>query len=199
MRHRTSIVVGAIAATVLLAAPLRAQQGDSVTFRRGQWGAEFTGGSDFTSLGVLRLLSPSHALVLDGALAFNSSTTKSGANAQEGDSDSFSIQVRLGSRWYRPVVPTVKQFATIGVFAGGSSGSNDSAVGTIDVNEKTVGAFANLGAVWFPAQRLSLGASWEANTAYVHRKVNAATASESTTSGVAGRLFLGRLAVALYF
>jgi hypothetical protein len=38
---------------------------DSMVFRRGQWAAQFSGGSGFGSLGVLKFRSPTRPLLLD--------------------------------------------------------------------------------------------------------------------------------------
>ena len=99
IRESVSALVGLVATLILaMATPAGAQQVDSLPFRAGQWGAEFTA-ADFRGVGVLRFTSPRHAWLIDVQGRF---TRQSGDADQiekfEVVTDSDALQLRVGWR-----------------------------------------------------------------------------------------------------
>lgn len=153
--------------TIFFAIPTAAQSApDSLSFRRGQWGAEFGVGTHASSLGVLRFLSPRRALVLDGTTQYSRMTRDPSIKVTD-----QSLDLRIGLRTLRAVAPRVRQYFTVGVsggvnrqsqrqeyeFSGTTSQFNTTSRST------SQGAFANLGGLWLVNAHLALGANWEAS------------------------------------
>jgi hypothetical protein len=197
MRWKIGTVV---ALAIVLARPLHAQQAaDSLGFRRGQWGAEFTAGTEAQSLGVLWFRSPRLALVLDGS---------GGSNTSERDetfsSTSRNVDARLGLRWFREVAPRVRQYFTVGVTGGvrrdrqERAASDFAPAGETSVRINNSGAFANVGGMWMANRHLALGANWEAS--YIRSSARETTTT-TTTRTTSDWLTLGRarLVVTLLF
>lgn len=195
MHHRSTILAFSIATSLVALHGAQAQSTDSMTFRPGQWGAEFSAGTQFSSVGVLRFRTARQAWVAD--LAANS-TQLSGATLSDARNTVFSL--RLGSRWFHTVVPRVQQFATVGVLGGASSNKVESIVGiTSTTSGWNVGAFANVGALWFAASRLSLAAAWEASGSYGRLKTSTTNNSEITARQTVFSLGAATLRLGLYF
>jgi len=133
-----------------------AQQVDSLPFRAGQWGAEFTA-ADFRGVGVLRFTSPRHAWLIDVQGRF---TRQSGDADQierfEVVTDSDALQLRVGWRRYGMLAPRVVRhvgFGVLGRYASSEQGSGAFSISPpfwFDASrlDYSVGAFAEVGAQW---------------------------------------------------
>jgi hypothetical protein len=184
-----------LALALLLAAPLGAQARDSAAFRPGQWGAEFNVGSDFGAVGVQRFRTATHALVAD-LTAYVSDASGDGADR----TDLGNAALRLGSRWYRPIAPSVQRFVTVGVLGSVDRAENETDMG-VGNRYTTIGAgaFADVGALWLVLPRLSLGASWEASVTRSRRTDAVAGQAERTTNRTTIVLGQARLRLGLFF
>ncbi len=143
------------------------QATDSLPFRPRQWGTEFSLGSSFSSVGLVRFLSSQHALLLD----FGGSLERASANRTNAPylaSDRTDLRLRVGPRWYRPVAPRVARYVSAGLTTSLSHVRFDvdsvlRAQGYAGEQRGTgLGAFGEIGALWFVTNHLSLGASWNA-------------------------------------
>ncbi len=162
-----------LAATLMLAlaTPAAAQQADTLPFRAGQWGAEFTA-SDFSGVGALRFSSPRNAWLIDvqGRFMRQSGNTSS-LSRFEVVTDADVMQVRLGWRRYGTVAPRVVRHAGVGVLS--TYASSKQSPGAFSVTrpfsldasrvEFSAGVFAEVGAQWLITSNLGLGATWSAN------------------------------------
>lgn len=167
---RLNVFMGLIAlgsCLPLSTARAQAPASDSIGFRAGQWGAEFSlgnGSLNTTGAGVLRFQSARRALVLD--MSANVYSQSAGEGSSE---DQSAIRVGLGTRWYRPVTRNVLQSLTLGVLVSRDSRelkrSDPLAVDTRYTSTQG-GAFAELGGSWLVTPQLSLGAAWQGNVRY---------------------------------
>ncbi len=151
-------------------AQTQAQAVDSIVFRAGQWGAEFSLGSgalNSTGAGVLRFTSARRALVLD---------VNGQLSRDTGDGDAKQTQsglrVRLGTRWYRSLSRNVLQSLTVGVLASHDRREwrSSNLIQAPAANTRSTftggGAFAELGGSWMITPQLSLGAAWQGSVQY---------------------------------
>jgi hypothetical protein len=174
-----------------------AQATDSVVFRHGQWGADFSIGGGFAGVGAIRFSSPTRALVLDLLTDYqrtefdNSNGTSSG--------DNVGVQVRLGTRGYRSFGRRLYRLTTFGVSASyrwGQSTVQDTLTNT--QHSLGAGVFADLGASWLVTPQLALGARWGLDVTYNH---DSASGSNGSASADRFGVSLGRIALIgqLYF
>lgn len=173
-----------LSATVLLACafgfPRRAvaqtTAPDSLPFRRGQWAVEFPLNKS-VGIGFLRFGSNRSALQLDARflLAKDKSDASDLGSWEESNR---SVDVRIGRRVYRPLVPKTAILFSVGVAPGWyrRTYSQTSTSGTFSTLAAgwTAGAFAEVGASYFVTPKLSLGALTGASGFY--RFGNARTA-----------------------
>jgi len=138
-------------------------------FRRGQWGAQFSVGSGFSSLGFLKFRSPTRALVLDlrlgGSHRESSFEDSTGSQFLGLDSDAFT-QVRFGWRGYRGGATKVVAHYTFGALAGFDHSAGRTPSSSVDGNSWTWGLFGDLGATYLVTSRFGLGALASASLAY---------------------------------
>jgi hypothetical protein len=187
---------------------LHAQQPDSTTFRRGQWGTEFALGSSYQSLGVLRFATPARAWI--GYLGVSVNDTR---GDDQTNSEGFPVgtsssslrrgEVRVGHRWYRPLADHVAQHLTIGALASSTrQASGPNALPNLEQSESGAGVFADVGALWFVTPRLSLGAAWTTEATFTREKARGGFLPEDATRSTSlTRLRFGQVRVqgALYF
>lgn len=165
-------LIGLVAlSSVLPIFAVRAQEAaDSTGFRTGQWGAEFSLGSNLgspTGVGVLRFHAARRALVLDVA----GEVARQSGNAPLTETLSIA-RLRLGTRWYRPVTRQVLQSLTLGVLMSRDQRTqqhrNMLSGSSTQVRSSLTGGglFAELGANWMVTSHLSLGAAWQGDVLY---------------------------------
>lgn len=208
---RWTAVVGLVAGSAVTGG---AQQADSLPFRTGQWGVEFTA-ADFAGVGALRFLSARNALLFNvqGRI-----TRQSGSNNDNASlhlvNDSDEVQARFGWRRYAPLAPRIVRHVGLGVQA--FRGSSEQQIGSLSTSVLDIplihsitegfGAYAEVGAQWMITRNLSLGASWSASASATRQYQETVTLgqqtprrTERTTTGFTG--LLGPLAVraAIYF
>lgn len=179
---RAALVSVAVATT---ASPLAAQQADTLPFRAGQWGAEFTA-ANFSGVGLLRFSNPHRAWLVDvqGQVTRQSGGTNS-LSSFDVVSDSEALQLRLGRRFYAPVAPRVVRHVGVGVL--GRYASQDARPGAFAVTapfsydesrtDFSGGVFAEVGAQWMITANLGLGAAWSANLQAGRRQVERISAA----------------------
>src|SRR5919198_5666658 len=112
-----------MAALPLLTALLLAQStsSDSLPFHKGQWAAQFQGGTTFASLGFLKFRSRTRALLFDirvqGGHGEQSRTDSSGTHFG-GLASNAQINLRFGWRRYHPNGPNIAGHYSFGFIAG---------------------------------------------------------------------------------
>lgn len=165
-------VVGAIAVTLVAVLPLdiAAQATDSLPFRAGQWGAEFSVTGSFASAGLLRFSSKRGAWLLDAGASIG----KEDRSNDSYDSDFSAVRLRIGRRWYRSLGSRVLQYASLGPAvsydrANYATPANPSANYDGDASVWSAGVFGELGAGWLVTPQLSLGAVWGGSASYTRR------------------------------
>ncbi len=209
MRHSLSITATAIASTavfavlVLTANPLHAQTADSTFFRAGQWGAEFTLGG-FNSVGVLRFSTPKRAWIGEVRATYQSFDNENNTAPLSGLREIRSVDLQIGSRWYRTLDDKIAQHITVGALAGSARQERDrpTSIGTPTSTETSsnisAGLFADLGAQWMVTSNLSLGATYGV-TARVARSSTDAQFSETKSTNTTLTLGPVGIRAALYF
>ncbi|MCC6245836.1 MAG: hypothetical protein IT353_23590 [Gemmatimonadaceae bacterium] len=155
----------------IFAAPLAAQQSDSLPFRAGQWGAEFSA-ANFSGVGVLRFSNPRRAWLMDlqGSVTRQSGSSERMTNADV-STDSETAQFRLGRRAYKPLVSRVVRYVGGGLSARYASfdqyptpfSVSPPLVYTPTRSQFEAGLFAEVGAQWMITPNLGLGAAWSAD------------------------------------
>ena len=141
--------------------------GDSLPFRRGQWGAEFGIDDGTVGLGVLRFRSTRTAwqLYANGAADWS----KSDAPFDASSGTTMFVNLRAGPRSYRPLAPAVAAYVGTGLI-GGYLWSKQTDSWRRGWN---AGVFGELGGAYFVTRRLSLGARVQASVAYSeHRQTS---------------------------
>jgi hypothetical protein len=165
-----------VAALLVLAHALNAQSpspaaptsqpADSLPFRKGQWGAQFTGGPELTSLGALRFTSPRAAwlLQLDANLAHEKQRIESGPDgpfpaAEERRYTTGAAGLRVGRRSYRALGRRVAGFSTAGLTARYMRSEQNG--GPVAVYGTSIGGglFGDLGATYLVSEHFGIGAS----------------------------------------
>ena len=141
----------------------------STPFRRGQWAAQFSVGSGFSSLGFLKFRSPTRALVLDlrlgGSHRESSLDDSTGSHFLGLDSDAFT-QVRFGWRGYRGGATRVVAHYTFGVLAGFDHHAGSGLGSSFADNSWMGGLFGDLGATYLVNAQLGLGALASGSVTY---------------------------------
>ncbi len=164
MRHAIRVA----AVLLILGAPLglAAQSTDSLPFRAGQWGAEFSASQSFGSAGLLRFRSNRSAWLLDVSASIRSGTRTGNLTT----TDRSSVDLRVGPRWYRPIGARLLQFASVGpsvsYLSEESNAGSVQQVYQLDQHSTAFGLFGELGAAWLVTPQLSLGAAWQARAGY---------------------------------
>jgi hypothetical protein len=163
----TSVTPLVVFCAVALTSYAHAQSSDSVTFRSGEWGADFQVTGGFAGAGGLRFLSPTQAWLLDLGATFAHS-----ANAQSGSastSNNLSLSAKVGRRRYAVVAHRVAPWVAFGLTVAYNW---DELVvqDTVQGRSRGLGGgvFGTLGATWFVTPHLGLGAQWGLNVLYNH-------------------------------
>ena len=162
--HLLLFAAAAALASSHLAPRAHAQQAerDTLPFRKGQWGVEFPVHSDI-GLGFLYFLTRRSAILVDARIKLERSftTTKGLLTPAHASEQKEETAVRLGLRTYRPIGPKVAALAAFGVAPGWSrlTRLDDYSEFTSERTSvgRSYGAFAEVGAVYFPASKVSLG------------------------------------------
>lgn len=162
MKRRFSRWLLVLGATMAVEASAQATS-DSVAFRSGQWGNEVAIGSDFNSLGLLRFRSPRAAWLMDLGVSTTRGTGPRFDEPNEGRTTN--VELQLGHRWYRPVIPRVYQLTSLGVLGWYKRERGEGAL-LHDVRSTGGGLFANIGGGWMVTSHLAVGATWEARAVY---------------------------------
>lgn len=187
----------AVAAALITAAPLRAQQTlDSPAPRAGSWAAEAVYGDGFAA-NLLHFSSPTSAWLT--GLTFNVAretqdvlTFPGGTTTETGYSGY--VAARVGRRWWNGTAND--RFRPLrGVGLLGALSSNPS------FRTWNAGAYGELGGTWFFTPHLSLGASGQLSAGYEHQRAPSGTATipdrVATSWTVGGSLV--RIAAGVYF
>lgn len=209
----TSAGVALAVSLSLLCAPAGAQQTDSLPFRKGQWGVEFSA-SDFGGVGALRFTSPKRAWLFDVSARIRNEGGDSDDAAFNRVSDVNDVFARLGYRWYGTLAPRVVRHAGLGLAASRRSskeqlgGLLSSFPAPIDERaDESLGVYAELGAHWMITHNLSLGASWSVFTSvgrssFVRRtptQLGTPTREQATTDFFAASIQPIAIRAAVYF
>ena len=140
---------------------------DSLPFRRGQWGAEFSIDDGTVALGVLRFRSARTAWQLNANGAVNWSKSDPPFDAYSGTT--MFVNLLAGPRRYRPLAPAVAAYVGTGLI-GGYLWSKYTDGWREGWNS---GVYGELGGVYFVTRRLSLGARVQASASYgEHRQAS---------------------------
>lgn len=218
MQRATMRITLAAVAIFLAAAPATAQDaGKTLPFRRGQWAAEFSAttsipaepASDdelrfaFPSVGFLRFLSPSKAILVDAS--FSVSSDEQELNIPNGPTSSEKVSstalgLRAGLRGYRALSSRATGFGSLGLTFGTLGGTleDPDLPDEVERSGTSFGGFAELGGAYMVTPNISLGASFGASL--VRREVEE-TLQEASYTENGMRLLVGqtRLLVTLYF
>jgi hypothetical protein len=169
-RLRLIALAALTSALPVLAVRAQAPAADSTGFRAGQWGTEFTLGSNLgnpTGVGALRFHNARRALLLDVL----GRVSRQAGDAPWTESQTFG-RLRLGTRWYRPVTRQVLQSFTLGALMSRDRLTQQQRFAGIGDSAQTRysstggGLFAELGANWMVTTHLSLGAAWTGDVLY---------------------------------
>ena len=171
MRSALSLVVTSlcIAGVFSAAANAQATGGDTLPFRKGQWGVEFPIQESY-SITLLRFRSPSSALLVDGALTFINDRLDDDEASVEQEYTLQRYELRLGRRMYRPLAFNTAGFLDLGVtpsFMSTKSGQT-TVTGESLTSDRTMalGVFASVGGNYFVTPRLSVGMSSTTSMSY---------------------------------
>lgn len=141
----------------------------STPFRRGQWAAQFTVGSNFGSVGFLKFRSPKRALILDlrlqgrhGERTYEDST----GSHFLGTESLAATQIRFGWRGYRGGATRIVAHYTFGVLAGLDHDAGTGLGSSSERNTWTGGVFGDLGATYLVTPQLGLGVLGSASLSY---------------------------------
>lgn len=187
----------AVAAALITAAPLRAQQTlDSPAPRAGSWAAEAVYGDGFTA-NLLHFSSPTSAWLTGLSFSMARETRDvlgfaGGATTET--SYSAYLAGRLGRRWWSGTASDrFRPLRGVGLLGGLSNNSN--------YHAWNAGAYGELGGTWFFTPHVSLGASGQLSAAYNHDLSPSGTATIpdriATRWTVGGSLV--RIAAGVYF
>lgn len=196
------------AAAAVAAPTLSGQTADSIAFRPGQWGAEFSLGGSFAGLGVQRFSTPTRAWLASVRGRFRDvsgdmdSLSSSLFDFSLPQGDMQQVQLTLGHRWYRPVTQNVLQHVTVGALAG-SFRETRFRRASPDVTSRSFGGgvYAEVGAMWMVTRRLSLGAASTAQATLSRYTLKIPAPAGAERRSTSTRLAFGdvRLQGALFF
>jgi len=165
----------ALGALVLATAPtLRAQEpADTLPFRAHQWAFLFTGGSSFAGLGALKFTAPNRAWILNvgGSVFHTSSDVPIAPDTNETQtSNTETLSLRLGRRFYQPRGHDVISYQTVGMMGGANHAcsrlSLPTAGNSFCSTGWVAGLFGELGAQYLLTPRLSIGGQFNAGVTY---------------------------------
>lgn len=181
---QAGLIASLLGAWGAVATPAWAQQADSLPFRAGQWGVEFTA-ADFSGVGALRFTSPRHAWLIDAQGQFvrqNGDTDQLSRFETLVDSDA--LQLRLGWRRYTAMAPRVVRHVSVGVLGRYASSEQNPSAFQISppfafqsTTTRSGGVFAEVGAQWMITPNLGLGAAWSANAQFGETKIERLSAA----------------------
>jgi hypothetical protein len=138
-------------------------------FRRGQWAAQFQGGSSFGSLGFIKFRSPTRALVLDVRLGGSHSEllhTDSAGTRFAGLQSLAFTQLRFGWRRYAGGSAKTVAHYSLGVLAGFTHNVSASPGGESSTNAWTAGVFGDVGGTYLLTSKFGIGALAAATLSY---------------------------------
>lgn len=164
------------------------------TPRAGQWGGEVVIGSSASGASLLRFQSPRLAWVLGADFNISRRELEIDGPVDTDETQTFKdVTARFGLRSYRAssndrLRPIVGGGLRLGL-----------ADGPDEVRTTTVGLYGELGAVYFVASHLSLGAAGELTAGYSKRKLDGVgtTTTELTSLDFSGSLV--RVMLSVYF
>jgi len=137
---------------------------DTIPFHRHQWAAQFSGGTSFASLGVLRFTSPARAWLLDFRFAGGHSHDRAYSSdtlISDGFASTANVEARIGRRFYQGRGKSVVSFQTIGLLGGYTHGCTKVTQAAVSngscTNGWTAGAFGDLGGAYLITRRFSIG------------------------------------------
>jgi hypothetical protein len=140
----------------------QAAPADSLPFHRGEWVAQFAGGLNFGSVGVLKFRSPHKALVLDirieGGHGEDVATDSTGTHF-DGVGSHADLVLRFGWRRYHPAGPKVAAYHSWGLLAGFTHSVAVQPGFRSIANGWNGGVFGDIGGSYFLTPRLSVGAT----------------------------------------
>ena len=133
---------------------------DTLPFHRGQWAAQFAGGSSFASLGVLRFAGPTRAWLLDFRFSGGHSHDTSRINdtlVVQGFTSNAAATARIGRRFYQARGKSVASFQTVGALGGYTHQCSGGFGGGSCTNGWNAGAFVDLGGTYLVTPRFGIG------------------------------------------
>ncbi len=178
-RTRGAVLTALVLPSALLSQPAASAPSvrDSLSFRPGQWGAEFEV-RDAASASALRFHAPTQAWIatLSGELFH--------ADADRGEERRARAQVLVGNRWYRPAGRAIAPFWGVGIGAGFLSDRREIQIGTGNTppavvdDELLVGlTYWEVGAQWLVTPHLALGAAWRVQASIERNRAERVSAS----------------------
>ena len=191
---RTARFINTVALLVLPSFAFAQSPADS-TPRAGQWGAEGSLAGSTLGTALLRFRSPTSAWVVGADFSVARSKTEFGASgASFADSRTqVSLSTRLGLRSYRQSdVDRLRPIIGGGVFGSVTRGSNDS-------KGWRTGLYGELGATYFVAPHVSLGATGEVRASYEKDERESGTGQRSEFTMTSFGASLARVLVSVYF
>ena len=190
---RRHVITAMFAVASLCSGTAAAQAPDSLTFHRGQWGAEFNISGGFFSAGALRFTSATHAWLLDLGAGYSHNSFSGPAGS--GSGNLTTITAELGSRSHHSIGHRLYRLTTIGALL---NYGRQSTTGGSTNRTTGVGVFGDLGATWLVTPHMGIGARWRVTASYVH---GSSTNAGVTSTGNQVTLFMGTVVLAgqLYF
>ena len=176
---------------------------DTLPFHKRQFGAQFTGGFNFVSAGMLYFRSNRSAWLLDAD--FTLSYGKSNSTSSDTLYSSFSntqtygaIATRAGIRTYYPMGPASQFFTTFGGVVRWSGGT---VRGDLEGNDFLIGGgiFGEIGANYMLNNHLGLGATAGANLTYNHQEQHGVNGFSNVTNFLSMSGALLALQLGIYF
>jgi hypothetical protein len=176
--HAASLFAAVLVAIPAFAQPYPPTTGDSLPFRTGQWGAQFTASSEHRNVGLLRFRSPRTAWVFTADVSLNAGDSEGTENNTQETTDESdksrrgAVSVRTGYRRYKPVAMHAGSFFTVGVLGGAmrAKTNRDLSYGDgTDVGRSAswnLGVFGELGATYLIIPNVSLGVIASVDTRY---------------------------------
>lgn len=159
MRNSTR---AALAASALLLTAAIAEAQETPAFHRGQWAAEFSGGSA-VSAGVLRFFNPTSALAVSFGGVLSESHSESNSSPDAKDSQGY-LSLAVGLRRHTSVAPRVLARTEFGFVGNASTYRNqyNDVTGAVIQSRQSIfgaGGYGEIGGQYFLTPHIALGAA----------------------------------------
>ena len=163
------VAVAGLSLSLAFSTPViaKSQESDSLHFRKGQWAIESSFG--YSSLGLLRFLSPRSAIVVDVSGYFRAEKRRYEADTDPDARSAYSnMGVQLGRRAYRPLSANAATLFSTGLAVNRSTQTE----GYMRDVTMAYGLFFEAGGAWFPIRRLSIQVLAGSSAVYTRGKTD---------------------------